>query len=234
MKIKKESTFIPKLECNNTLEYKLLNKILYPKLYIRSYLLNNKKVLTLDNNINFFNIKTDEYKNICNNSSNFLGKSFTAKEFTYLNNKSKNLAFTSFITNDKLDSRVDFFNALKNFKPNFIRSLVILNPVKGGFTCYSAGFIAFMPFKQYLSIFFYLRSNALINKKANNPKNFFSFLLKRKNSDFFSFRLPYFLGSLKVYSPFIRNNFSSKKTHRKKLQKNLNFVFTLKTIKKEN
>ena len=61
------------------------------------------------------------------------------------------LTFKSFNFNNKvksfsiIDSFTNLFDVITNDSSN---SIIFLNPIKGGFTCYSSGVIGFLPRKQ--------------------------------------------------------------------------------------
>ena len=106
----------------------------------------------MDNNSNFYNISTTDLEKL-----NFYlkdeptGSSLNLKLFSYKNKFNSSIQFKSFNFNNKIDSfsstksMYNLLEVVSNESPN---SLLFLNPVKGGFNCYSSGVIGFLPRKQ--------------------------------------------------------------------------------------
>jgi len=189
-------------------EKKVLSKHLYNKFVARSYLLGNSNFSVLDNNSNFYNISTTDLEKL-----NFYfkdkptGSSLNLNLFSYKNKFNSSIQFKSFNFNNKIDSFSStkaFNNLLEVVSNESSNSLLFLNPVKGGFNCYSSGVVGFLPRKQGD----HLISLALTSLKKNNKKNVvFSNLnyLLSKNSfikTFFSIKLPHWWGRTGAYFYF--------------------------------
>lgn len=189
-------------------EKKALNKHLYNKFITRSHLLGNTNFRVLDNNSNFYNISTTDLEKL-----NFYlkdeptGGSLNLKLFSYKNKFNSSIQFKSFNFNNKIDSfssTKSMYNLLEVVSNESSNSLLFLNPVKGGFNCYSSGVIGFLPRKQGD----YLISLALTSLRKNDTdKIVFSNLnfLLSKNSfikTFFGIKLPHWWGRTGAYFYF--------------------------------
>ena len=229
---------------NLLFDNKVLSKNLYGKFFVRSTLLDNKKVYVIDNNFNQFNIQTLECEKFFFHKKKLLGHSFYAKNFTYIHKLNNFLLFKSFLMNYSISQKSllsSFTNALKFISKKQQSSFFLLNPVKGGFNCYSSGFLAFMPRKHCRFIWNYFlqyiakKTNQFTQRKTIIPLLKVLIYKNTNNKKCLAFRLPYFLGKLNLYSSFKLNNFSNvkKKKKRKKVLAGLNFVFLSNKSKKK-
>ena len=136
----------------NINDKKALSKNVYNKFITRSNLLGNSNFSVLDNNNNFYNISTEDLDKL-----NFylkkksIGSSVNLNLAVYKNKFNNSLQFKSFSFNNKLKTFSivkSFYNLLEVVTNESSNSLIFLNPVKGGFNCYSSGVVGFLPRKQ--------------------------------------------------------------------------------------
>jgi hypothetical protein len=226
---------------NDTINKKLLNKSIYEKFYIRGSLLGLKNIQILDNNgalYNFpvqiqpksYNTKTVKYVE---------GFSLNASSFFYRNKLNNALKFRLFILNSlKYKGLIDsFYNCLEvlNIFGSSFNSLMVLKPIKGGFSCYSSGLFGFLPrshglfliSKTLVPIF----NNCQVNSKIQNLASLiFDDITKRS---VFLLRLQFTLGKVLVYLPIVKqNNFSSISKKKVKYALNdYNFIFLSRQTK---
>lgn len=224
------------------IDNKILNKEYFGKFYIRSLRIDNRKIYILDNNYLQFNsnvleinkfifshkvklgksLKVDiyDYKNVLNNAINF--KSYILSSQIFLNNYTNNLLNSLKIINRNLNS---------------FKFLFLIHPNKGGFICYSYGFLGFIP-KRHCN--FFLLKFLLELKTYVKNKNFLVFYLTflnkfKKNFSFFNVYTKYFILNINSFyglNRFLKkankkNYFVNKKNLTKKFK--LNFVFLIKT-----
>jgi hypothetical protein len=214
----------------NSSNKKLLSKNLYNKFLIRSSLLENEQFNIIDNNNNFFNTPSTNLRSFISLKSNnsIIGASFYAKNIIYTNQFNNLLQFNSFVVNNKSSSFsfIDsFYNLLKISVKEISSSLFLLNPVKGGFICYSSGIIGFLPRSQGVSLF----STALLNFKNKSNKTTIlenlKFLINKNYfiNNFFGLRLPHWWGKTVSYHFF--NKKKMVKSKKGKFSSHLSFVF---------
>ena len=197
----------------NINDKKALSKNVYNKFITRSHLLGNSNFSVLDNNNNFYNISTEDLDKL-----NFylkkksIGSSVNLNLAVYKNKFNNSLQFKSFSFNNKLKTFSivkSFYNLLEVVTNESSNSLIFLNPVKGGFNCYSSGVVGFLPRKQgdYLIS---LTLNSL--KDEENKISVFSNLnyFLSKNSfvkTLFGIKLPHWWGRTGAYFYFSDKNF---------------------------
>jgi len=219
------------------LQNKLLSKIEYNKLYLRNQINKNETISISENNSNF-----DIFS-----SKNTIGCSVLLNPFLLKNQQEKTMKLRTFFT--KTPKSLCLEKIYKNYKflttkttKNRIKNVLILKPVKGGFSCFSHGVIGFLPRRH---------GNMLLKKKI---KSFFfngkriikmahmSFLLRKKRNQVniidstFLVRLSFFFAKLKLYPQYKKNIFTNCLKH-KFFGGEANFVFLSKfkkNITKQN
>lgn len=216
------------------LEKKLLNEEYYNKIYIRSKLLNHKKISLSDNSYSFSVFDNTTLNLDALDTSPFLGSSLNSGNYTYTNVSNLALKFKknncSFIGSNST-FLASFYNSLYNINSsqNKYKNLFILNPVKGGFNCYTLGLFGFLPRSHANKLFYELVLNILREYNFSSCLTFFSFF--RTNilrSNLFVFRFSLALGNVSLYPCYKRNNFSILKTSvskKKCFNNSLNLVF---------
>ena len=223
------------------IDNKILNKEYFGTFYIRSLRIDNKKIYILDNNYLQFNSSVLEINKFIFFKKVKLGSSLKVDIYDYKNGLNTAINFKSYILSTQ--------KLLNNYTKNFLKSLKIINrnlntfkflflthPNKGGFICYSYGFLGFIP-KKHCN--FFLLSFFLELKTYVKTKNFLVFYLKflnqfKKDFSFFNVYTKYFI--LNVQSFYGINKFLKKVKkkifffNKNKLTKKfkLNFVFLLK------
>ena len=211
------------------LQNKLLSQNEYNKIYVRNRLNENVNTFILENNTSFdiFNKKeNDTYK---------IGSSIASNPFLLKNQNNKTMRLKSFFT--KTTKNVFLKEIYKSYKFLIKRkkrkTLVLLKPVKGGFSCFSRGSLGFLPRRH---------GNRLLNKKL---KSFFQnrnrtvkmfhirYLLRKKEKEKkivdnnFLLRLPFFFAKLKIHPPYKKKTFASTIRNKCTLGE-ANFVFLSK------
>lgn len=220
---------------NNTLTKKLLNNNYYNKSFIRSTLLSNKNLYIVDNYSEFFSLNNIEIENLINlKKQKILGNSIDSSLTIFRNvfNGALKFKLQSFIFSGFCSNFVNKFNFNLNMLydvENKYKKVLILDPVKGGFSCYSLGFFGFLP-KSQANVFFFCFLSKI--KKSKKIYNLFIINICKKK-DFiqksFLFRFPLNIGKISIYSQKVKNNFSKRKKKKKKfLYNNINFVFLAK------
>ena len=127
-------------------------------------------------------------------------------------------------------------------KKGNVSSLLLLNPVKGGFICYSGGVTGFMPRSQGLLSFSNILSSFNQNTMRKSIVSNLNFLIQKEHfiRKFFMIRLPHWWGKITIYPAYKKNNFSKAQIKKKRyLSNDLNFVFlsqkiVSKTIRTKN
>lgn len=206
-----------------------LSKNIYNKFITRSFLADNKNFSLLDSSSNFYTVSSSDLKKFNTYSQhNFLGSAVNANNIIYINKFNNFLKFKSFDFNNKVKKFCfidSLYNLLEQTTKDISNTLLILNPVKGGFTCYSSGVVGFLPRKQGNLLFSSVLSS--IDKNTNN-KNLFinlNFLLNKNAfiKNIFGIKLPHWWGRTVAYSSF--NNNKIFKSTRQKLTTRLSFIF---------
>jgi hypothetical protein len=221
-------------DLHSTLDKKFFIKNLYGKFVVRSSVLDNSNLHVLDNNKSFFNISSDNLGKFIE-STTLVGHSLIAKEFEYKNKLNRSINMKTFLVNNKsLQNNSilgSFYNVLKITRKEYQSSLVLLNPKKGGFDCYSNGVVGFMPRRH--AIFAFLKTFSYLNnkkEKVNSISNF-NFLLKKDNfiKKSILIRLSNWWGKVTLTPKSKRNRFSNISRRRRKIFANkTNFVFLTK------
>lgn len=222
------------LGLSDVINKKIVNQNLYAKHLIRNQIVDSNSIFMLDNNNNFSNISHLELSKFKSKQfEKFEGCSLNTESYIYKNKRNDALCFKSFLlsvlkSKNNLQLFYQSLQNLKNIDKGFSTSLIILKPVKGGFTCYSSGVLGFLP-RSHGVFFLKLLLFSLIND-SNVERKFlnFSFLGNRCNFSvrYFIFRLKFLLGKVTIYYQHKRKNFSksTKKKKRTSLN-NCNFVF---------
>ena len=216
-----------KLIQDSTLEKKVLNKFIYKKFLIRHSLSNSNSIYFLDDYNSFFNVSYSSLKqlNVFSKKNNYEGLSFLATDFVYANKLNISLRFKMFLASNKTNS-ISWINSMYNFfllvkTRKTPQSILLLDPIKGGFNCYSSGVFGFLPRNHGFN---FLKKKVFSLFKLN-------FLL---NSDFFIrkhfvTRLLGWFGKMTFFPESRKNNFSKfRKKKKKKFSSNLNVVFISK------
>lgn len=218
------------------LDKKIFIKNLYGKFLVRSSVLFNSNLNVLDNNHSFFNISSLKLQKFLGvKDLNLLGNSLVANEFEYKNKLNNLITIKSFLVNNKSikkNSTISaFYNVLKVTSKEYQSSLVLLNPKKGGFDCYSSGVLGFMPRRH--AVFAFLKTFSYLNKKKIKKESIsnFNFLLKKNNfiKNKFLIRLSNWWGKVTLSPKSKKAKFSNISRRRKKNMLNkTNFVFLTK------
>lgn len=216
-----------------TLDRKLFNDSYYNKSFIRSSFLSNKHLNVIDNYSDFFSIKDNntEYVNHIN-KDNILGNSINSHltQFCSVFNNFFKFKLQSFSFSGLDVNLIRKFNDNLNllFIENRYKKMLILNPVKGGFFCYSLGFFGFLPKSHARVFFFFFMKKWARNKLLNiSDKLFVIRLCIHKNflEKTFIFRFPFILGKFIAYFQKIKKNFSKRKRKNRIFYNDMNFVF---------
>lgn len=223
------------------IDNKILNKEYFGTFYIRSLRIDNKKIYILDNNYLQFNSSVLEINKFLFLKKLKLGGSLKVDIYDYKNSLNNAITFKSYILSSPSflnDYTNNFLNSLKliNRKLNDFKFLLLTHPIKGGFICYSYGFLGFIP-KPHCNFFllnFFIKLKTYIKNKQ-----FFVFYLKflnqfKKDFSFFNIYTKYFILNVQSFyglNKFLvktnkKNFFSDKKRLSKKFK--LNFVFLIK------
>jgi hypothetical protein len=231
---------------SNVIENKILTQKVYGKLFLRSTLFKDKNLHLLENNSNFTVFSNVELKrlSLCSLEGQFpVGQSCFLNNTLFKNQKRTSLKFQSFSANflpvnpkftDDLYASID---SLTRPNTNGGKSLLILNPVKGGFVCYSSGILGFLPkshgLKALGSIYFsFLKDN---NLSTLIPNLNFLFNSSHFIKKYFLIRLPLSYIKLNSYPQSRKNNFSAASKKKKRIfNPNLNFVFLRSKYKQKN
>ena len=217
-----------------TFNKKLLNKKIYGKVLMRNQDFLQTTSCQLDND--YFTLSLT--KSLSDKRITLSGGSLFYKEFLYSNRSNNYLKFNSLLTINQSkfsfsDSFSRFLDVLKNKK---IKSnLFILNPIKGGFECYSSGVVGFLPRRQGNLVFF--KIFYFFKRKLNTQTSLLSFLnlflnKNHKIKKFSILKAMFCWGKITLYSPNKRKNFARSRKIRH-LSKELNFVFLGNRLKKK-
>ena len=222
---------------------KILNKSVYEKSYIRGPLMDSKTIQLLDNNTSFYNLSSQNISKIYNKNiyKELEGLSLNTNSFFYKNRLNNNLKFRSFILNSiRYESLLDsFFNSLKTLQVSTKKrsaSLLILKPVKGGFTCYSSGIYGFLPRSH--GVYFITKTLISILKDKQISKRFLNLVYLLTNSktvkNSFLMRLEFMLGKITLYLPIAKqdNFFSLSKKRKEDFINDYNFIFLSQRVQK--
>jgi hypothetical protein len=139
----------PALTIQNFTEKSLLCKKIYNKFFIRSSLAKVKTIKVLDNGSNFFHISSKSkptvfFKKATAKKNLVPGRSFYGKNEIYTNQLNKHLKFKYFSAQETNLTFNNFQTLLQNKSTTF-SSVIVLNPLKGGYRIYNSGVIGFIP-----------------------------------------------------------------------------------------
>ena len=218
----------------NFLNNKILNKEYFGKFFIRSLKIDNKNIFILDNNYSQFNASTSEFNKFLFTKKSKLGYSFKIDIFNYKNKLNNLINFKSYILSQKhIENNYTqkFLNSLKIIKNNTESFLFLTNPNKGGFICYSYGFLGFIP-KNHCNFFLikFLKEFKNYSKKKDNLIFYFNYFFSfKKEFSFFNVYSKYFILNVNFFQS--KTNFVKIfKRRNKNFKKNnsLNFIFLIK------
>lgn len=213
---KKKNNIPDKFNKQGAKEKTILSNYVYNKFITRSYLMGNKKFAVLDNSSHFYNISATDLKKVSVYSkTEEVGVSLSANLTQYSNKYNNSLRFKSFNFNNKINSFSalnSFTNLLEVITNDSSNSLIFLNPIKGGFTCYSSGVVGFLPRKQ-ADFLVSIASNSL--KDHADEKSFLTdvnyfFNHKYFFRNFFGVRLPHWWGRTGAYFSFSEQKLSTR------------------------
>lgn len=220
------------------IDKKHLNKEFYGKFLIRNSVSENFNLYVLDNNNLFFNlsgIKLNKFIKV-NEQHKFLGRSLIGKEFEYKHNLNRYLTIKNFLINNKSQKRLpllnSLFNLLKITKKNYKGALILLNPKKGGFNCYSEGVFGFMPrshatflFSKTLNFFGKFQTDQTQASNLNFLLRKDTFIKKK-----LLIRLSNWWGKITLFPRTTKDKFSinSRKRRKRFFSNKINFVFLTK------
>lgn len=229
-------------EIDNYLNKKVLSKTIYGKFLVRSPLLESTPLYVLDNDNTFFNVSSFRLKKFVKLSQEDLtGGSLLAKEFEYKNKLNKSLVIKNFIVKNDCATKTtlinSFYSTLQLSRKHYLSSLLILNPIKGGFICYSSGVIGFMPRSHATFAFSHALTAFAKSSLKEESINSLSFLIDYKNKikDFLVVRVANWWGKITLFPKIKRNRFSILSRRKKRsFSNNLNFVFLTKKTSIKN
>jgi len=221
----------------NSIDNKFLNKEYFGKFFIRSLNVENENSFFLDNNSLQININDEEINESIFTLNSKVGYSFSVDAHDYKSTFNDSIAFKSYIfkkTSLYNNYTQIFLKSLKviSKNSNSLKFLFLTNPNKGGFICYSYGFLGFIP-KNHCNFFlnkFLKKFRLFILKKKN-----LSFYLNVFKKEFYFFNIftKYFvlnLNSFYTLNKFLIKSKFNKKNLLSKIDKKykLNFVFLIK------
>jgi hypothetical protein len=224
------------LSCEiNTKKY--LNTYFYTKSLVRSNLMNIK---VLDTSTNFYNIPRIDLDYLSLRKIPPLdGFSLFGRKTLYINKRNSVLRFESFLCGFSSqiclqETVYRFLLSLQQKSKNVQNSLIILKPIKGGFSSYCCGVIGFLPRSQGLLIMKKILFLS-VKRQIKSEKSMLDFinglLIKEKFiNKYFLLRLPFNLGKATVYCRFKKNNFSLSHRKKKDFFAEYNFVFLFKNV----
>jgi hypothetical protein len=234
--ITKDFFSLENYKANEYLRNKLLSQNKYTKIYVRNQINSHTNIFILENNNSF------DFYNQKENSAYEIGNSIASNPFLLKNQNDKTMQLKTFFTKTTKNIFLnEIYKAYKFIlkKQNKTRkSLLLLKPIKGGFSCFSRGSTGFLPRRH---------GNRLLNKKI---KSFFQnrnrtiklshirYLLrikekeKRISDSNFLLRLPFFFAKLKIHPPYKKKVFSSS-IKNKNIWGEANFVFLSKMKNKK-
>lgn len=223
-------------------EKKILSQNIYGKLLIRSSLLNNENLMVLDNHTRFLNLSISEIQRLIGSVNvGASGFSCALVPFIFKTKLNSSLRFKSFMVYSNVVS-LGLVNTVYNSLVSLscedtfnLKSLLILNPVKGGFVCYSSGVVGFLPRSHGMLLLAQTLFACLKDTTISNIIPNLNFIIKTSHyvKQYFVLRLLFKFGKIVVYPQFKRNNFSSSSKLKKRFFANdLNFVFLAQKSKK--
>lgn len=222
------------------IDNKILNKECFGSFYIRSLRIDNKKIYILDNSYLQFNSNVLEINKFIFSKKVKLGSSLKVDIYDYKNGLNNSINFKSYIlsSQNSLTSYTNnFLNSLKiiNRNLNDFKFLFLIHPNKGGFICYSYGFLGFIP-KRHCNFFlsnFFLGFKTYIKEKKLLV--FYLTFLNRfkKDFSFFNVYTKYFILNIQSFyglNKFLKKTNKKFSFNKKRLTQKfkLNFVFLIK------
>ena len=218
---------------------KFFTKNLYGKFLVRSSVSENFNLHVLDNNKHFFNISSASLQKFVKSNETediLIGNSLFAREFEYKNKLNNFITIKTFIVNNKPIKEASFvtslYNLLKTTRKESQSSLILLNPKKGGFDCYSSGVLGFMPRSHAVFALSKLFLSLSKNKTKNASIVNLNFLLNKENfiKSKILIRLSNWWGKITLTPRFRKNKFSNsiKRKRRRIFLNRTNFVFLTK------
>jgi hypothetical protein len=219
------------------IDNKVLTKEYFGKFFIRSLNIENENIYVLDNNSVQFNSNLCDLNKFIFTSKLKLGRSFQVETYDYKNKFNDSIKFNSYILTKKnfsINYTQTFLKSIQliSKNSNSLKFLFLTNPNKGGFICYSYGFLGFIP-RTHCNYF--LIKILKFFKRTIIKKNNLTFYLNifKKELYFFNFYTKYFIFNLNsVYTLnkfLIKLKFNNKKNFKKLYKKyKLNFVFLIK------
>ena len=236
-------SILTKINSNCSFKNKIVNQNLYSKFFVRTTFKKNK-FLVIDNGTNTFNIPLNLRNKFLLKKKTRVGYSFSTKTSFYkhkldfdnlfnFEDISKNVYNIKYSVSNAIKFLKDLKEkkTLKTPKKNF---LILLNPKKGGFICYSQGVFAFLPkkhiIKNLLNLiteinkgnFGFSFNQAFQNYKKTSiwPKKVYllnAILNLRKNKKNFSYRIPFIFNLIRPYCFHFK---LKKRVKKKNLKKN--------------
>jgi hypothetical protein len=220
------------LNLRDVFEKKIAVNAVYPKNYIRDSFFFEKKFFLLDNNQCLLHVKTK--------SNKLVGCSLNLPLLKFRHNLKNSYSFEIFLcfkkTKSGNTSKVLYQNLhrISQGSPKKKLPVLILKPIKGGFKCYSFGFLGFIPGSQMTSLLEKNRRFMLEEKGLSLNEAKFLCSPSYSNSIFFkhrAMRLPFFCADVVFYPTYKTQNFSRPKA--KIYRASLSFVF-ISFVKEEN
>jgi len=213
---------------------KILNKNLYNKSIIKTSLKNSKGLID-----NYQNSKMSVLPSF---PKTIDGSSINTRNFLYKNKLNPDIQFNhevSFFNPDNYQSSFQntFSRSIeclgnKSLTKNF-RTLIFLNPVKGGFICYSTGTLGFLPKSHAEVVISKVTKNLINTYKENKFISINIFRVFHRNvfkTPEFVFRIPFLFATLSLL-PKKTTTLSTKKKHNRNAFSN--FVFLTQSDEKD-
>lgn len=240
------NSFINEQQVCSIIKKKIVNNIFFSKSFVRNNLAKTPDAHIVDNYTSFSLVSEKSLGKLLpkKNLSTFNGYTVNTKEILYTHTLNSFLKFklNSCFSNQKTLTIISSFEkALSGLidTDNKFKNIIILKPIKGGFSSYSFGFVGFLPTSQwriiknflFKSLFTYYTKFRRINKKwdslfYNSLRN--SVILEKKQI----FRVPFFVGTVAIFPSYKSRVFSANKKKNKIFLNNFNIVFLAEKKKK--
>ena len=216
--------FYTKFYNQKLLEKNCLNKVIYPKTFVRNSVDNNLEIQMVDSD--------SSIRHVTSNNLTKLGSSLISdvKVLKYKYNKSLQLKLQVKSSPDLNPGPLLNLNeSLKEIstEKKSRRLMLLLNQVNGGFLGYSSGVVGFMPKGQFKDVVKSILKKRTFKRSAANLLFLLSgsHLLKR----YLPFRVPFFTNNMRVSPSFQKYNFSKCMKRKRRHSRNfLNFIFLSK------
>lgn len=211
---------------------KSLNKFLYNKYFVRNNAPAERRLSVIDDSFNFEILNYSKLESTVSG-----GGSYSANFNLYQNTSNNDLKFN---LHKKFSPDIGFLSEFNSIISGFsktrrkFRGLVLLSPIKGGFSCYSSGLCGFLPtshVKFLLRRLFYKIKNIWSNNRSLQLLQIVYSEEKKKRN--FLFRFPLFFGKISFFPSNKLRNFSKNKSN-KTIGNNLNIVFLSKNKNVKN